>query len=584
IMMWERADIAALPEELPRKEIPYWQRAMFGIIPMGFLAAALFVSTLFWWGRYLENALETTGIYPFMRWAVAPIIKNFMRLWNWIDKWLIKWSALREEGTGEEAWWHIWVYRAQNMALPMEVAPSAKLVRSLMLLLIVFLVGVQIYVSYQNVVRDPIKQVEGYYDDLDFRRFQDAWERLDPDLRKPYDLWLLDMTSVGGMLASYAKLDNIKARIIEEEDNRLLVEVDLDWVSSLLEYNSSQQLELVLKEDGFWYIKPLPVDTRATPDSFFRQGAVAWQVQTGVRTDETITSFDNFSDRPELQIISSRLVLNDGRYYVVGELMNLDVDPADLTVSAYLFDNDNEVITWYNAQKVISHKIFPKEITPFRVDFEGVAGFRVTDRDKVGDFRPDDYTPIDLEEPINYYEVYAKAVVTPYDLNRSVGIQNLHMEVEEIEERTFDYVNFEEEVDDTLEGRIPVYFYVDNRDAGKQRGVLKGSLINNGTIEAIIPQLLITYYNEAGEVLWVDAEYLPESIKPQKEFAFEVPLTPLENVRTIDSRGANYSNVLDAGIQEDFSEGFPWMEKIEAPPGLGYDHIRVSVNYFIASP
>ena len=125
-------------------------------------------------------------------------------------------------------------------------------------------------------------------------------------------------------------------------------------------------------------------------------------------------------------------MLEDGRYFVVGELINLDVDPADLTVAGHLFDSEGDTISWYNAQKVISHKIFPKEITPFRVDFEGVAGMRVTDRDKIGTFHPDDYSPIDLEKPIDSFVVYAKAVVTPHDLNRDVGVQNIKVTTEEI--------------------------------------------------------------------------------------------------------------------------------------------------------
>ena len=584
IMMWERADIPALPEELPRKEIPYWQRAMFGIVPMSFLALALFVASLFAWGHHLDWALETSGFYNILRWIVRPLINRFMKIWNWLDGKLVTWSVLREEGRDEEAWWHIWVFRLQNMELPMEAAPSAKAVRSL-LLLTLFLGGIgYVFIQYRSIQRDPIKQVEGYYDDLDFRRFKDAWSRTHPDLRKSYDLWLLDQTSVGGMLASYAKLDNIKARIIEQERDRILVEVDLDWVSSLLEYHSTHQLELTLYEDGFWYITPFPVENKSTPDSFFRQSSVAWQVQSAPRPPESITAFKALDDRPELQVLSSRLVNVDGRYYVVGELINLDIDPADLTVSAHLFDAEGESISWYNAQKVISHKIFPKEITPFRVDFEGVAGFRINDRDKVGTFHPDDYTPIDLNQPINDFQVYAKAVVTSHDLNRSIGIQNLKIEVDAVEEERFDYINFEEEVDDTNEGRIPVFFEVDNRDEGKLQGVLSGALVNNGTIEGIIPQLLVTYYNEVDEVVWTEAFYLPESVKPQKEQPFEVKLTPLENVRTIQNNGSNFSNVLDNGIYDDFGTGMPWMERIEAPEGLGYSSIRVSVNYFIASP
>ncbi len=584
IMIWERADIPALPEELPRKEIPYWQRAMFGILPMGFLALAMIVASMFIWGKYAQIAMEITGIFPFFRWAFNPLVTRSIRLWEWIDGKMELWSRLREPASGEEAWWHVWVDRATNFELPMEAAPSAKIVRSGLLALCALTIVSGVYLKVRQIQLDPIKQVEGYYDDLDFRRFRDAHARLAPDLAKPFDDWLLDMTSTGGMLASYAKLDNIKVRILEEEEERILIEVDLDWISSLNEYNSTHQLELVQRDGNDWYIVPLPLDIKQAPDKFYRQGTVAWQVNSGARAEVTKTSFKPLEDRPELQILSSRLVLEDGRYFVVGELINLDVDPADLTVAGHLFDSEGETISWYNAQKVISHKIFPKEITPFRVDFEGVAGMRVTDRDKIGTFHPDDYSPIDLEKPIDSFVVYAKAVVTPHDLNRDVGVQNIKVTAEEIPDAVFDYVNFPEEVDDTIDGRIPVFFDVDSRDDGKLRGVINGTLINHGTIEAIIPQLLVTYYNDLDEVVWVDSFYLTESVKPQKELDFEVKLKPIENVRLIDNNGSDFSNVLDSGVYEDFNVGFPWMERIEVPEELGYSSVRVSVNYFIASP
>ena len=113
--------------------------------------------------------------------------------------------------------------------------------------------------------------------------------------------------------------------------------------------------------------------------------------------------------------------------------------------------------------------------------------------------------------------------------------------------------------------------------------VLSGTLINNGTVEAIIPQLLVTYYDESDAVVWTEAFYIEESIRPQREYDFEVKLKPMEQVRQVEVDGVEFTNLLDGGIVTDFGSDLPWTERIDAPQGLGYASVRVSVNYFVGS-
>jgi hypothetical protein len=40
IMVWEKGDIPPLPEVLPRKDIPTYQKIMWGTVPNGVLASA----------------------------------------------------------------------------------------------------------------------------------------------------------------------------------------------------------------------------------------------------------------------------------------------------------------------------------------------------------------------------------------------------------------------------------------------------------------------------------------------------------------------------------------------------------------
>ena len=190
------------------------------------------------------------------------------------------------------------------------------------------------------------------------------------------------------------------------------------------------------------------------------------------------------------------------------------------------------------------HKILPKEVTPFRVDFEGVAGLTLAGEPAPVVFEPDAFYPIDLETAPFRFEVYGRALVTPYDLSRHVSIQNIAI-----------------------------------RETAEQQFELSGELHNTGTAEATIPHLLLTYYDENNHVVWVDDFYIENSVRPQRTIPFTVQLTPRNEVETLIDQGDAYANIL----QEDVNLSADWLERIPLPEGSGYSSVRLSVHYFSGS-
>jgi len=396
---------------------------------------------------------------------------------------------------------------------------------------------------YINQARTPTAVVQAYYDDLDFRRFNLAYARLDSQTRPSYDQYLLDLSVTGGMVASYGKLDNVRVKVLTNEPGQVTVAAETDWVTSLSRYQTTQDLTLVLR-GGQWYIEPDPIDIVVPPDEFFRRGEVGW-VSTGRRrvTNET-TAFGDILDRPELQLLSARLVKHNDRYSVVGELINTDSDPADVTVTASLNDAKGKELSHYNAQEGMMHKLLPKEVTPFRVDFEGVAGTVLSNTLDLKKFKPDAFTPPVLEKPIDSFDVYAKGVVTQYDLNRDLTTQDLQVHI----------------------GADGVAH-------------LTGRLLNIGTREATIPHMLITYYDEHNQVAWVDHVYIRNAVRPQRMQPFDVPITPFNQVETVLDKGDLFANNLQNEVNYDAN----WRERVALPKGMGYASLRVSVNYFTGS-
>jgi hypothetical protein len=240
-------------------------------------------------------------------------------------------------------------------------------------------------------------------------------------------------------------------------------------------------------------------------------------------------------------VLSARLVKHAERYSVVGELINTDSDPADVTVTAFLRDKAGEELVRYNAQEGMVHKLLPKEVTPFRVDFEGVAGAVLSDTLDLKKFKPGAFTPPAITRPVGSFDVYAKAVVTSHDLSRDLTLQNLQVRV-----------------------------------APDGTARLTGQLLNTGTHEATIPHVLLTYYDEHNQVVWVDHIYIRDAVRPQRMQPIDIPLTPYADVQLIGEKGDLFANTL----QPEVAVQSPWRERVALPKGLGYVALRVSVHAF----
>lgn len=569
IMVWEREDIPPMPEVLPRKEIPYYQRVMWGTVPMAALVSAVIAFAAPLWLPYLRWLLDMRadeGFHtefhlrrrvwralgrvfgPPARWlrrrlSPAGLVRRLWGAWLALDARLLRWSALPPDDGQPAVRWQIWLDWAKRLPALRPATPTAQHVRLALLLLIAIVGTASAAASYLGQARTPTAIVQAYYDDLDFRRFTDAYARLDPATRPSYDQYLLDLSVTGGMVASYGKLDSVRVTTLSAEDDRVELAAATDWVTSLSTYQTTQNLTL-MRRDGQWYIEPDPVDISVPPEQFFRRGEIGYVAAGRRRVTNEPTAINDLLDRPELQVLSARLVKHDGRYSVVGELINAASDPADVTVTAFLRDAEGQELIHYNAQEGMVHKLLPKEVTPFRVDFEGVAGAAISDTLDLKKFKPGAYTPPALTRPIASFDVYAKGVATQHDLSRNLTLQNLQVQV-----------------------------------AADGTARLTGQLLNTGTAEATIPHVLLTFYDAQNRVAWVDHVYIRDAVRPQRMQVIDIPLTPYAEVEQIGKPGDTFANAL----RPDISAAAPWRERIALPPGLGFASLRVSVHSFEGS-
>jgi hypothetical protein len=235
------------------------------------------------------------------------------------------------------------------------------------------------------------------------------------------------------------------------------------------------------------------------------------------------------------------MVVRGGVHSVVGELMNVDDMPADVTVTAVVYDVDGNELTRYNAQTVMMHTILPQEVTPFRIDFEGIAGGFEAGTNEPIDFEPGARYPVD---PATWaeaasFQLIVKAVVTSYDLDRRVNAQGVEI------------------------------------SSGESGDELTGTLANTGIAEAVVPHLLVTNYDAGGNVVWVDEHFVDDAIRSQRSQPFSMPVTPASDLQMVMPISSLVNNGLPADTAATaFAGTFP------LDGAGGYQAFRVSVNYF----
>jgi len=77
-------------------------------------------------------------------------------------------------------------------------------------------------------------------------------------------------------------------------------------------------------------------------------------------------------DSPQVRITSMNAVERPDRVLILGELENEDTVPAYVNVNAALLKPDGSPLDEQGSFDAISHKLLPKQVSPYRIDFPGL--------------------------------------------------------------------------------------------------------------------------------------------------------------------------------------------------------------------
>ena len=465
VQVWERADVPPLPAAVPVQVYPAWQRLMWGSLPVGSLFVTAFVFAF-------------TLIAQARGWSFAklPLIGRLFRM-RWLANILIE--PPRVDCRAHEEW-QMWRFVTDRVFPKLRLSPLAR--RGLYGAGIVLVIGIAaagVLMSMRQRAVAPETILLNYYDDLDFKRFRSSYTWLDTELTE--DEYLRYLSLQGGILASFAKLENLYTEIEPTDDpNVITVHVTADWLTALGTY-PVENIYTLRQTGAGWRIV---FDVAPPPDP--RETLIV-SSDTTFYLDVPISSLDEGAlsrgvlDRSLLSITPVRAIYDpatpisftpesydtgrivgrfEGRISLVGAIRNMDAYPVQITLTGILRDAENNRLAETNAMDMVIHQLLPGEVSPFRIDFTGSDAAAILELSQIASA-----------------QVIVQGVPTSYNLDRPLALLDAE------------------------------------------------TLYNTGTTTVDIPRALFSYEDERG-LYWVSSVILTTALEPGASAPLSAPELP----------------------------------------------------------
>ena len=267
-----------------------------------------------------------------------------------------------------------------------------------------------------------------------------------------------DLTGFYPGLLTYATLDHFDVRPLHSSANDADVQLKLYWATVVGTSAISRDLDVTKNGDQWqvvWPIQKQPV----VPPQVIPVNYLRWDViYRGAGDDWGLQDVD----APHVRIVDMHPVQRADGVVILGELLNEDVVPAYVSVSATLLGKDQAPIATASSFDKISHLLLPKQVTPFLIQFPdrtlaGVTGIRM-----------------------NPFSTLISASADPV-----IEIDNEHIST-------------------------------------APDSSLSGQLINESGQTVNVAHVLGTFYDKSGNVVWVADRYVDTALLPQTPVSFDI--------------------------------------------------------------
>jgi hypothetical protein len=307
----------------------------------------------------------------------------------------------------------------------------------------------------------PEGAVQAFYTRVKVDDYRGAYSLVAASSNVDFNTMYHDIAGRDGSLKTLSHLQNSEARVLAHNGNEALVRASLDWATAVGNLHENRDLKLI-DDNGTWQIVWPKHHEPNLPPQVIPVNYLRWDV---IHSDSEENEWGaQNAESPHVRITSMNAVEREGKVIILGELVNEDTVPGYVDVEGILIGKDGEQLGEETSFDKIAHVLLPKEVTPFRIDFDGVH----------------------LNQ-VKKVSLNPTSILVPASADPVIGV--LHQKLE----RT---------------------------DAGHT--VLTGELMNESGELVNIPQVLATYYDNAGKVIWISDGYVDQALRPQIPVPFAV--------------------------------------------------------------
>ena len=466
IRVWEKPDISPLPAIRPRRDLPNYQKIMWGTLPIG----SLILGFLTLAGLALRQKLISSESSPFLKERKSPFM-------------VIKVAPSNPD---------LAVDLITQPARPPSIeAPSNRLIwtlRALPVLAALIIVG-----CAGKVMKDrsqplsPETVVERFYQHLDFRETQQAFSLLAPNPDLDYGQFLKVQKLTGGLVPSFGKLTSVE--LIDTEalkDNQVQIKSKLTYLTSVGIRSVLSDKVLIQSDAKTWRIDYAPPPKTYSPNITVQSNETQFRDLTGQKHIDPMDPIQKLA-RPKIELMAAELIEDDGRLFVIGRAKNLSEFPACVKAMAQTGSNEAETGFQQHAGRIGSHRLLPGEQSAFRVDFEGYL--KIQDQPFNGSYNPDEFSLPEFDSVPTEVDLYVSTTVCSPAYYKSLTFSDI----------------------DVFKTAVGNY--------------LNMTVTNAGTEIVSTLQLKLSFIDADGRLTWVEPYYLQNNLVPGETRKLEIPLT-----------------------------------------------------------
>jgi hypothetical protein len=314
-----------------------------------------------------------------------------------------------------------------------------------------------------NLLRAP-STPEAAVQDLGIRIRQHEWQRAYASLANKAQFtqseFVSDLNGYHLSLRSQADLDGVTVRPLHQTEDSADVAMTLHWFTVMGAYDETRNVHVV-QNNGRWQVDwPLyrepSVPAQVIPVNYLR-----WDVIYSGSADQW--GSQNVAG-PNVKIVDMHPANRAEGVYLLGELLNDDVVPAWVDVRATLVGKDGKILGREDSFDMISHRLLPKQVTPFRIHFPNV------DLSQVASIR-----------------MHPESILISASADPVVEILNQKYNAQPV-------------------------------------ASLSGQLSDQSGQTVNFAHVLTTFYDNNGNVVWISGKYIGRALLPQTPVSFNMPV------------------------------------------------------------